>query len=95
MTHIDKGIINEADVDILLGSPCLFYDPKNVGNIISGSSAFSKSGLYIWTFSVQVLLKPSLKDFEYDLDNMQNECSYMVIGIFFGIAFLWNWNENC
>ena len=70
MIHIDKDIISEADVYTFLGSSCSFYDPKDVGNMISGSSAFSKSSLYIWKFLVQVLLKLSLKDFEHDLNNM-------------------------
>ena len=50
--------------------PCFFYDPMDVGNLISGSSAFSKSNLYIWKFSVHVLLKPGLKDFEHNLAGM-------------------------
>ena len=53
--------------------PCFFYDPMNVGNLISCSSAFSKSSLYIWKLSIQILLKPSLKDFEHDLSSMWNE----------------------
>ena len=60
------GIVNEEE-DVLLELSCFFYDPLDVGNLISGSSAFSKSSLYMWNFSVQVLLKPSLKDFEYYL----------------------------
>ena len=64
--HTVKGfsIVNETEVDAFLEFPCLFYDPAYVGNLISGSSAFSKSTLYIWKFLVHVLLKPSLKDFE-------------------------------
>ena len=64
--HIVKGfsIVNEAEVDVFLELCCIFYDPVDVGNLISGSSAFYKSSLYIWTFSVHVLLKPTLKDFE-------------------------------
>ena len=58
------GIVNEAEVDVFLELSCFFYDPMDVGNLISGSSAFSKSSLYIWKFLVHVLLKPSLKDFE-------------------------------
>ena len=54
------GIVNEAEVDVFLEFPCFLYDPTKVGNMISGSSAFSKSSLYIWKFSVYVLLKPSL-----------------------------------
>ena len=73
---------------------CFFYDPVDVGNLISGSSAFSKSNLYIWKFSVHVLLKPGLKDFEHNLASMWNECNCMIIWTFFGIAFLWDWNEN-
>ena len=57
------NVLNEAEVDVFSGNP-LLYDPRNVGNLISGSSAFSKSSWYIWKFSVYVLLKPSLKDFE-------------------------------
>ena len=71
-----------------------FYDLTDVCNLISGSSAFSKSSLYIWKFLVHILLKPSLKDFEHGLANMWNECNCMVVWTFFGIAFLWDWNEN-
>ena len=62
--NLHKGfcVAHEADVDDFLKSPCFFYDPTNVGNLISGSSAFSKPRLYIWKFLVHVLLKPSLKD---------------------------------
>ena len=66
--HTVKGfsIVNEAEVDVFLEFPCFFYDPMDVGNLISGSSAFSKSILNIWKFSVHVLLKPSLENFEHD-----------------------------
>ena len=64
------GIINEAEADVYLEFPCFLYDPTNVGNLISGSSAFSISSLYIWKFPVHILLKASLKDFEHDLANM-------------------------
>ena len=57
------GIVNEAEIDVFLELSCFFDDPADVGNLISGSSAFSKSSLYIWKFSVHVLLKPGLKDF--------------------------------
>ena len=65
--HIVKGfsIFNEADVDVFLEFSCFFYDPADVGNLISGSSAFSKSNLNIWKFSIHVLLKPTLKNFEH------------------------------
>ena len=63
--HRVKGfiIVNEAEIDVLLEFPCFFYDPMNVCNLISGSSSFSKSSLYVWKFSVHILLKCSLKDF--------------------------------
>ena len=63
-----------------------------VGNLIS--LAFFKSCLYICKFSVHILLKPSLKDFEHYLAHMWNECSCVVVWAFFGIVFLWDWNEN-
>ena len=66
----------------------------DVGNLISGSSAFSKSKLYMWNFLVHVVLNPSLKDFEQYLANMRNEHSCTVVWTFFGIALLWDWNEN-
>ena len=93
--HTVKGfcIVDEAEVDFLKFS-CFFYDPVYVGNLISGSSAFSKSSLYFWTSSVHILLKPILKNFEHNLASMWNECNCVVIWTFFGIAFLWDWNEN-
>ena len=65
--HTVKGFsrVNEAEVDAFLEFSCFFYDPTDVGNLISGFSAFSKSSLNIWKFSVHILLKPSLKDFEH------------------------------
>ena len=67
MIHTVKGfsVVSEAEVDVLLKFSCFFYDPMDVGNLISGSSAFSKSSLNIWKFLVHVLLKPSLKNFEH------------------------------
>ena len=87
-------IVNEAGVNILLEFLCFLYDPMQVGNWISGSSAFSKSSVYIWKFSVYILLKPSLKDFEYNLASMWNECSCTIVWTFFGIALLWDWNDT-
>ena len=57
--------VSEAEVDVFLEFSCFFYDPSDIGNLISGSSAFSKPSLYIWKFSVHVLLKPSLENFEH------------------------------
>ena len=59
------GVVNEAEVDIFLEFSCFLYDPMDVGSLISGFSGFSKSSLNIWKFSVHVLLKPSLGNFEY------------------------------
>ena len=59
------GIVNKAEIDVFLKLSCLFEDPADVGNLISGSSAFSKSSLNIWKFMVHVLLKPDLENFEH------------------------------
>ena len=72
MIHTVKGfnVVNEVEVDVYLEFPCFFCDPTDVGNLICGSSAFSKSSINIWKFSVHVLLKSSLEDFEHDLASM-------------------------
>ena len=59
------GVVSEAEVDVFLELSCFIYDPADVGNLICGSSAFSKSSLNIWKFSVHVLLKSSLENFEH------------------------------
>ena len=94
--HTVKGIsiVSEAEVDVSLEFPCFLHNVMNVGNLISGSSAFFKSSLNICKVSVHVLLKPSLKDFEHDFASMWNECNHVVVWTFFGIAVLWDWNEN-
>ena len=76
--HTVKGfsIVNEAEVDVFLELPCFLLDSVNVGNLLSGSSASSKSRLCIWKFSVHVQVKPSLKDFEHYLASMWNECNW-------------------
>ena len=66
----------------------------DVGNLISGSSVFSKSSSNIWTFTVHVLLKPGLENFEHYFTSMWDECNCAVVWTFFGISFLWDWNEN-
>ena len=88
------SIVNEAEADIFLELPCFFYNPMDVGNLISGSSAFSKSSVNIWKFLVHVLLEPNWKDFEHEPARMWNEHNCAVVWAFFGIAFLWGWNEN-
>jgi len=64
------GVVSKAEVDVFLELSCFFDDPADVGNLISGSSAFSKFSLNIWKFSVYVLLKPSLENFEHYLASM-------------------------
>ena len=64
------SVVNEAEADFFLEFPFFFCDPVDVGNLIWGSSAFSKSSLSIWKFSVHILLKPSLKDFEHNPASM-------------------------
>ena len=65
--HIVKGfgVVNKAEVDVFLEPSCFFNDPMDVGNLISGSSAFSKSTFNIWKFTVHILLKPGLENFEH------------------------------
>ena len=72
MIHGVKGfsIVNEAEIDVFQEFPCFFDDPVDVGNLISGSSAFTKVSLNVWKFSVHVLLKPTLEDFERYLASM-------------------------
>ena len=88
------SVVNEAVVEVFLEFPCFLYDPMNVGNLISDSSTFSKSSLNNCKFSVHILLKSSLEKFEYYFDSMWHECNCVVVWTFFGIAFLWDWNEN-
>ena len=64
------GIINKEEVDVFLELTCFMDDPVDVGNLISGSSAFSKTSLSIWKFTIQVLLKPGLEDFEHSFTTM-------------------------
>ena len=93
-TIVGFNIVNEAEVNVLLGFSCFSYDPTDVGNMISGFSAFSKSSWNVWEFWVLVLFKSSLEDFEYYFACMWNECNCVVVWTFFGIALLWDWNEN-
>ena len=73
---------------------CFFDDPVGVGNLISGTSAFSKTSLNIWKFTVHVLLKPGLENFEHYFTGVWDECNCGIVWAVFGIAFLWDWNEN-
>ena len=84
--------VNEAEVNVLLELSCFFDDPTDVGNLISGSSDFSKSSLNIWKFMVHVLLKHDLESFEHYFASLWDECNCAVV--FLGTDFLWDWNEN-
>ena len=64
------GIVNKAEIDVFLELFCFFSDPMDVGNVISGSSAFAKSSLNIWKFMVHILMKPDLENFEYHFASM-------------------------
>ena len=81
MIHTAKGfsVVNEVEVDVFMEFLCFFNDPVDAGNLISGSSAFSKSILYIWKFSVHVLLKPSVNDFDHYLASLWDECNCAVV----------------
>ena len=88
------GIVNKAEIDVFLELSCFFDNPVDVGNLISGSSVFSKSSLNIWKFMVHVLLKPVLENFEHCFASIWDECNCAVIWIYFDIAFLWDWNKK-
>ena len=88
------GIVNKAEIDVFLELSCFFDAPTDVGNLISGSSAFCKSSLNIWKFLVHILLKPGLENFEHYFTRVWDECNFAVVWAFCGIAFLWSWNEN-
>ena len=95
--HRVKGFsaVNEAEVDVLLEFSCFYYNPVDVGQLISGFSAFSKYSFNIWGSSViHVLLKPGLENFEQYFASAWDEYNYVVVWKFFGIAFLSDWNEN-
>ena len=95
MIHTVSGFSGvDEEVDVFLELSCFFDDPADVGSLISGSCVFSKSSLYIWKFSVHILLKPGLKDFKHYLASMWNECNCAEVWTFFGIALVWDRNEN-
>ena len=90
----DFGVINKAEVDVFLEFSCFFDDPTDICNLISGCFALSKTNLNIWKFMVHVLLKPGLENFEHYFASTWDECNCAVVWAFFGIAFLWDSNEN-
>ena len=79
------GIVNKAEIDVFLELSCSFDDPSNVGNLICGSSAFSKTSLNIWKFTDRVLLKPGLENFEHYFASVWDECNCAVV-----LSILWH-----
>ena len=88
------GIVNKAEVEVFLELSCFFNDTTDVGSLISRSFVFYKSSMNIQKFTVHVLLKPGLENFEHYFASMWDECNCVVVWAFFGIAFLSYWNEN-
>ena len=86
--------VNETEVDVLLEFFSFSYDPADIGNMISGSSAFSKSSLNSWKFTVHILLNSGLENFEHYFASEWDEYNCAIGWAFFGIAFLWDWNEH-
>ena len=78
----DFSIVDETEVDVFLEFPWFFCDPTNVGNLISGSSAFWKPSLGIWKFLVHIMLKPGTQDFKHDLTSMGSKCNCLMVRTF-------------
>ena len=81
MIHTAKcsSLVNETEVDVFLAFTCFLYDSPDVGNLISGSSAFSKPSLDVWKFLVHIMLKPSMQYFKYDGTSMRDECNCLMV----------------
>ena len=96
MIHTVKGfgIVSKAEIDVFMEHSCFFDNLVDVGNSFSGSSTFSKSSLNIWKFMVHKLLKLDFENFEHYFADVWDEWNCVVVWAFFGIGFLWNWNEN-
>ena len=88
------GIVNKAEVDVFLELSCFFDDPVDVGSLISGSFIFSKTSLNTWKFTVHLLLRPGLENFEHYFAGVWDESNCVVVWEFFGISFLRDWNES-
>ena len=96
MIHTVKGfgIVSKAETDVFLELSCFLDDPADAGNLISGSSAFSKTSFNIWKFTFHIQLKLGLENFEHYFTSMSDECNCALVQAFFDIAFLWDCNEN-
>ena len=90
----DFSIVNVTEINVFLEFPCFLCDAANVGNLISGSSAFSKPSFDVWKFLVQVMLKPSMQDFKHDLTSVGDECNCLMLSTFFGTTLLGNWDDK-
>ena len=92
MFHTVRGfsLVSETEEDVFLEFPFFLYNPANVGNLISGSSSFSKPILDIRKFLICIILKPGMQDFKHDLTSMGNECNCPMVSIFFSITLLGN-----
>ena len=94
------GLVNKAEIDAFLEICCFFDDPADVGNLISGSSTFSKTSLNIWKFTVHVLLKPGLENFEHYFTSAWDECNCVVVEhslalTFFGTGMKTDLFQSC
>ena len=87
MIHTVKGfsVVDETEIDVFLEFPCFLYDQTSVGNLISGSFAFSKPSLHVWKFLVHVMVKPSMQDLKHDLTSMGDEYNYLMVSAFFSV----------
>ena len=94
--HTVEGfhVVNKVEIDVFLELSCFFDDLKDVDNLNSHSSAFSKTSLNICKFRIHILLKPGLQNFEHYFTSVWAECNCVVLGTFFGIAFFWDGNEK-
>ena len=94
--NIVKGsiVVNKTEVNIFLEFPCFLYDPESIGNLISGSSFFSKPSLDSWKFLVHIMLKPNMQDFKNDLISMGDDFNCLTVRTFFSTILLGNWDED-
>ena len=86
--------VDETEIDIFLKLSCFLYNPVNIGNLISGSSPFSKPSWDNWKFSVHIMLKPSMQDFKHDVTSMGDKCNFQMVSTFFSTVLLGNWDED-